>query len=390
MRSSTFVAVLFVLGAFSFCGARSGAQVKTAVQLQNQPVCLAVGCGGGPGHGGGGTPPPSYTLNFSSPANDPGLVVGGAPQRFGVGAVVFKGSLYVAWTSNQTFDSRGDANVYVASSTSGGPDYYPFPPSPIVSAQGVTITAAGNPALAVLNGVLYLGVVDGYGGATFITSTDGTTWGSYAGCGTGYTGSATMAAFNGSMYMALENAADQSLTLCKIPNQATTPGATPTTQNFPEITQNFVAGLGVYTPPGGVATLYIAYATNQNSHNIYYYTTTDGVNFLYSTAAAGDQSSTTISLASHNNVLYMAFRSNDGGHNLLYKYSTDGVSWSSYIDVSGNQTGGPPTLVTSEASPTTAVDYLSGPLSGTAVPGDLFNLYVSNDSSQVLWTQYTP
>jgi hypothetical protein len=35
-------------------------------------------------------------------------------------------------------------------------------------------------------------------------------------------------------------------------------------------------------------------------------------------------------------------------------------------------------------------DFLPGPLSGTAQNVDLFNLYVANDSSQVLFTQYTP
>ena len=85
----------------------------------------------------------------------------------------------------------------------------------------------------------------------------------------------------------------------------------------------------------------------------------------------------------------MAFRSNDGDHNLLYKYSTDGASWSSNIQVAGNQMAGPPALVTTSAT-ATDLSYMPGPFDGTAKTGDLFNLYVANDSSQVLWTQFTP
>ena len=358
-----------------------GQQCPLAVS--SRPVPEGCGGHGGGGGGTGGGTPPAGTLSWSGPVDQPGEGVSGAPQRFGVGAAIFApsttntGSLYVAWTSTQVINGNGDANVILGNSTAGGADYQNQ--STIVDVNGNTLAGGGNPALAVLNGRLYVGDEDVEGFPVYTSTADGTTWTPAATCGGGYTGSVTLAAFQGSMYMALENAADQSLTLCVIADQSNQANVTaaPTIRNFPGVDTAFVAGLGTFIPPGGVPTLYIAYETSGNSHDIYYYTTTDGVNFNFSTAAAGDQSSTTPSLVSHKGILQMGFRSNDGSHYFLTKYSTDGVNWSTSSNT-GVTMGGPPVLVDSAASP----------LPGSAENGDIFNIFVSNDSNQFINTMF--
>lgn len=322
-------------------------------------------------------------MSWSGAVND-SQPIGGAPQRFGLQATVFNNAVWGAYTSTQTIDSQGDANLMVGNSVNPGPL---LNLSTVTSSTGNTIAGTGNPAIGTLDGLLYVAQADYFGSVVFLSSHDGTNWSNYSACADhGMTGSVTMTPFHGSMYVAMENAADQSLTLCVIPDQAANPGAYPTTQNFPNINMNFVAGMTTYTPPGGVPTLYIAYSTRDNSHNLYYYTTADGVNFNYSAAAAGDQSSTTPSLASHRGYLYMGFRSNDGTHGFLTKVSTDGVNWSGYTPV-GPTMGGPPALVgTGDAA------YYPGQSNTINGPnnGSLFNLFVANDSSQALYTLYTP
>ena len=89
-------------------------------------------------------------------------------------------------------------------------------------------------------------------------------------------------------------------------------------------------------------TLYIAFPTNDNSHTLYYYTTTDGVTLTFHTNAAGDQSSTSPSMLAFQGRLYMAFRTNDGDHKFIYKSSTDGINWTGSHSPSGVTMGGPP------------------------------------------------
>lgn len=346
-------------------------------------TCNNPGTGGG---GGGGTVPtrPSSALSWSGGINE-GQPIGGAPQRFGLQGTVFQNSVWAAFTSTQTTDSRGNANLMVGNSINPGP----LQNLSTVVYNGGTVTGTGNPALGTLNNILYIAQADSYGDVIVLTSADGSSWTSRGSCGAAVsTGSVTMAPLNGKMYIATENASDQSLTLCIVQDVVTNPGASITTRNFPNVNMSFVAGMTNYTPPGGSPTLYIAYpssAANAN-HNLYYYTTTDGVNFNYSTAAAGDQSSTTPSLASHRGYLYMGFRSNDGSHGFLTKVSTDGVNWSGYTN-NGHSMGGPAALIgTGDSS---YYPSQSNTINGSN-NGQLFNLYVADDSTQALYTQSTP
>lgn len=341
---------------------------------QSLPSCGGTG-GGGTG-GGGSTPSP--TLNWSTSSQDSQTVVGGASGRNAVGAAVFQNSMYVAYTSTKTTDSSGNAPVYVGRNVAGGPNF---------QNAGVPLvtTAASNPALANIEGTqLWMAVGSGTGGVYTYYSVDGSHWTSGPSCGTNFQGSPTIAEFthNGLhyIYVALQNNynfnprnAAQALALCVIPYSASQSYSITPTVTYFNTAVGFVPGMVQYTPPNGVPTLYIAYPTQANSHNLYYYTTTDGVSFTYSSAAAGDQSSTTPSLAVHNGYLYMAFRTNDGDHKFIWKYSTDGSTWSqSYTN--GSAMAGAPALVSTGASSSSTQTFGSiSNLNQSLQNGDLFN-----------------
>jgi hypothetical protein len=118
-------------------------------------------------------------------------------------------------------------------------------------------------------------------------------------------------------------------------------------------------------------TIYVGYPTNDNSHSLYYLSSTDGYNFNFSSAASGDSSSTTPALQGFQNCLYMAFRTNDGDHKFIYKYSPDGVNWTGSTSLSNVRMGGPPSL----ADGTTL----------TSDPNKLVATIVANDSSYYLY-----
>jgi hypothetical protein len=109
--------------------------------------------------------------------------------------------------------------------------------------------------------------------------------------------------------------------------------------NFPGKTFGFSPALAEFN-----GQLYIAIQANDNSHNIYYWTTTDGQNLTFRVSTKSDQTSTTPSLVVHNNILYLGFRADDGGHAFLYKYSSDGLNWTG-ANQGGVAMGGPPALI---------------------------------------------
>jgi len=205
-------------------------------------------------------------------------------------------------------------------------------PAPQVAA------ADSNPALTVFAGDLYLFYNDAYGNAYYTYTSDGSTWSVPHPLASGLTvdSSPAAAVFNSKIYVGLRNSANDTLLISSFNslNQVTTVA-------YPSIGLNFNPGMAVFN---GV--LYIAIETILNNHDIYYYTTTDGVTLSAANAgAASDQTSTAPTLAVFNNVLYLGFRSNDGSENALYKYTTNGTTWSSSIEphfgIAGN-----PTLVT--------------------------------------------
>jgi hypothetical protein len=190
----------------------------------------------------------------------------------------------------------------------------------------------------VFNGKLYLAYVDGYGGAYFASSTDGSDWGtSVNSCAGGLSidASPTLAVFDGYLWMGLRDHNTQAFVLCRIQSDNTA-----TTSEYSAITLNFNPSLATYDNK-----LYVAIESNNTSHTLQVYTSTLGATFtLLSPGPSSDQTSRAPSLAVHNNVLYLGFRENDASNEFLYRYSTDGVTFATAIDPHWTQSG-PPTLV---------------------------------------------
>ncbi len=225
----------------------------------------------------------SQTLSWSTPERDTTTPMGGESGRPGVGAANWNGSLWVAYLGTSTVDQAGDFYVYTAYN-SGGINF--GNKSQVISGNpDQTVAALGNPSLLVYNGSLYLFYNDAYGNANYIYTSDGVNWSEVYSINTGYFIDASQSAvvYNGLIYVGFRNHADYSLILATI-NSSNNTGWT----NYPSIGLNFNPGLAVFNNE-----LYIALTTDANSHNMYYFTTTDGVNLTGPfTGTATNQSST--------------------------------------------------------------------------------------------------
>lgn len=210
-----------------------------------------------------------------------------------------------------------------------------------------------------ITGDLYLFYNDAYGTTNYVYTSDGVNWSGVYSINTGYFIDASQSAvvYNGEIYVGLRDHASYSLILATVDSSNNT-GST----IFPSIGLNFNPGLAVFNNE-----LYIGITTDANSHDLYYFTTSDGVNLAGPfTGIAAHSSSTAPTLAVLNNVLYYGFRANDSTDVFWYLYSTDGVNWSSTIR--GNVAiGGNPELVVAPDLP--------GPENG-----DIFFLWASDSS----------
>lgn len=317
-------------------------------------------------------------LGFSSPTSTSSFSVGGNSQREGVSGTVFTdGWLYVAYTGRNT-DGYGNAPVYV-SLTNGGDASYIYSGWQATLSGPQTIAAADNPAIVNYGGRLVMAYTDSFGSVNLVASTSvdhsaapPVNWGSTIASIplSGADGSPSLAvhSINGTPYLflAARNAADHSLSLVQFDLNLNIVHS----MNCPTCTLGFSPALGEFQ-----GKLYIAIQANDNSHNIYYWTTTDGQNLTFLVSTKSDQTSTTPSLAVHNGILYLGFRTNDGNHKFLYKYSYDGQNWSGGI-YGGVTMGGSPALIDATGL--------------QADNGDLLNLFVANDSSYWLWGQKAP
>jgi hypothetical protein len=269
------------------------------------------------------------------------------------GTAIF-GSPYLGKT---TVDPAGDFYVYTAYNT-GGINF--GNKSQVISGnRDQTVAASGNPSLLVYNGDLYLFYNDAYGNANYVYTSDGINWSQVYSYAAGYFVDASQSAvvFNGLIYVGSRYHTDFSLLLTSI-NSANSY----TTVNYPSIGLNFNPGLAVF-----LNTLFIAFETDANSHNLYYYESTNGTALTGPlTGTATNQSSTAPTLAVFNDVLYLGFRSNDSSNNFLYMYSTDGGTWSSSIEPHVG-IGGNPELVVAEDLP-------------PPYNGDIFFLWASESS----------
>ncbi|MDI3255980.1 MAG: hypothetical protein QJR10_14540 [Bacillota bacterium] len=292
------------------------------------------------------------TLNWSSPREYTPIQIGGQANGLGgVGVANWNNSMYIAYT-----DNSGNGDVWLTH-TSDGVNF--ATPVQVTVTGSQTVYSAANPSLAVFNNKLYIAWVDNFGDATFVSTSDGSTFGSTLGLCTNGTAmnSPSLAAFDGYLYLGYRTTSS-TYGNCRI-----------ATDNS---TQNSTYGYSVGESPAlGVFNnrLYVAYKDTGGDHYIYLLISSDGSTFSQSSAATGSHTSTACSIAVHHNVLYIGFRQNDSGDRFYYTYSTDGVNFSGPIEVHWTM-GGPPALVSS--------------------PSDLylFNVFRQNDTGHYLFTAY--
>ena len=367
-----FVAVVSVL-LFS----RSSLAQATSPGVAPQMSCGEACDPGGGGGGGGGTPPPNYNLNWGSPSEAGGVVIGGWPGREGPAVGELSNLTYVAYTSpsDPVGDQYNDNYVYIRN-LSGQFSR--------INSQTGFVSSDANPALQLFSGYLYLAVNNSEfnparynGGFTGLFRTgDGVTWNLSPGTQPGATSnfpyvdnSPSLTASSQYLFSGYRNAADYTLTICR-----TDPYGNSDCTNFPgSRAMNFNPSLAYLN---GV--LYIGYEEYDNAHALRMFTSTDnGQTISENTNISnvnGDQTSTAPSLNVFRNTLYVGFRTNDSGQSFLYRYSTDGINYS-VRQGTGEQMNGAPTLF----SPTNPNNTYSG---------YMLNFYSSDDGHKYL-TQNT-
>lgn len=362
------------------------AQVAKPAGINPCPTCIPSS-----GGGGGGTTPieEAAALPFSQPASSQEFSADGVLQRKGVGAAVAPSStganaLFVAYMQTDT-NSNGDAPVAVSTNFTGlGQDTDPGYVAYYESGGALTpVLSISNPSIAYDNdGHLYLATIDHTDTAciweitsTLIANGQQVQWNGPYDCVSGvyYSPSLTYlqgtSAGNGTLFMGLTNAADNTLTLEKVPVvNGTFENTDQTVTNFPDDQLGFSPGLGVFDN-----TVYIAIQAYNNSHDLYYWTTTDGQNLTFYTGAAAGKTSTTPSIVSWNDILFLGYRTDDSDYKFIYKYSTDGVNWTSVPSYS-EQMDGPPYLINS---------------TGITTQPQIINIYVGLDSAKNVWGMIT-
>jgi hypothetical protein len=309
--------------------------------------------------------------------------VGGISGRTGVGAAVFGSKMYIAFTPGNDPIGDADNDNYVHILSTDGSNI--TTDQRIIAQTGNTASDA-NPSLTTTGATPlnppYLnlalnsqqGPVDNGGFTSFFRSTDGTNF--YVGpqppltIRADYSPSLTTDPATNDVYLGLRNAADQTLTLCRLDHSTDQW----TCNNFPGTRQiNFNPGLAFWN-----GTLYIGFVEEANSHVLRMFTSSDqGRTISENTNISNvnqDQTSSNPSLAVYNNVLYVGFRSNDSSHNLLYKSSTDGINYSVSSTTNNTRLGGAPMMVNGEG-----ITYNSN---------WLWNWNSANDSTNWLWYEH--
>ncbi|WP_213804982.1 hypothetical protein [Granulicella sp. dw_53] len=313
----------------------------------------------------------AQTVNWTIDGNRQSVNIGGIPGRTGVGASVFGQNMYVAFTpaNDPTNDGFNDQYMHILSTN--GAQFTNDQRLNMINGAGIS---DANPSLTTSGSTLYLATNSQQsgtrGGFTDVfQSADGINFAeapippiSYT--FTAYSPSLTTDPATGDVYLGVTNAADRTLTLCRLPANV----GSWTCTNFPGHTQmGYNPALAYWN---GV--LYVGFTQNANSHNCDLFTSTDhGQTIQENTSLGGDQSSSNPSLAVYNNVLYYGFRSNDSGNNFIYKYSTNGVNFSGSLQTNNTKMGGSPMMVNAAGIP------FNGNL--------LWNWNSANDSSNWLW-----
>lgn len=302
-------------------------------------------------------------LNWSSPTEYSPIQVGGQSGRGGVGAAVFNGKLYIAYT-----DNLSNGNLWLTYQTS--PTTYAVPVLVTVpSSQNVQ--SAMNPSLAVYNNRLWIvwvssQVLNYTSTADGINFNLGTHWAPVGSCGIGgiLLDSPNLTTFGSKLYIGFRTTSS-TLGICTL--TSTDPTLTDlaiSTTDYPNFSLGESPGLGVFN-----GNLFVAYKDTSGSNYIYLAQSYNGVNFSLNTGATGSHTSSAPSIAVYNGVLYIGFRQNSSGDRFYYTYSLDGVNFSGPIEVHWTM-GGPPALIV-------------GP------DLKLYNIFRQNDSGHYLFTAST-
>ncbi|ADV82433.1 hypothetical protein [Terriglobus saanensis] len=267
----------------------------------------------------------AQSLSWSA-SSSLGVTISGVPGRETPAAAVYNGQMYVAYTSTSVADQFGNKYVYVGSGTGAAYSGFGY-----INPSGGVASSNTNPSLVAFKGRLYLAFNNAAPTGTEFTdivSFDGTSWGVVTGLPVSgnVLYSPSLATDGTYLYVALLDAATRTMTLCKSAD-----GSTFSCTNFagslPD-SLGYNPGLAVYN---GV--LYAGWVTNANSHDMYYYTSSDqGVTWTKSNALDGSQSSCAPHLGAHNGILWYDVRTNDDAHKFSQRYTTNGVSWANGAD----------------------------------------------------------
>lgn len=314
----------------------------------------------------------NWTSFTSFSQSGPQEHLSGTSGRQGVGSVVMNNLLWVAFNSGDSIPT--DSLRVTFTNTGIG---FGLSTGAQVIVNGSAVVSFNNPSLTSDGQFLYLGYTDTNGIFQLLQSNSNpgfngvlswTSLGQFAPNGGSFINSPSLAILNigpTPFLMISETGTDHSLWLGKVQAGGALSGATWTNTLGANI--GMAPGLGAFN-----STLYIAFPTNDNSHALLYYTTTDGVTLSsINTNASGDQSSTSAAMLGFQGHLYMAFRTNDGNHKFIYKSSADGVNWTGSISISGVTMGGPPALADGSTL--------------TSDPGHLIANFVANDPSLYLY-----
>lgn len=294
------------------------------------PDCDPDGGDGGGGSGGGGTTPFASNLSWTLYANTPYPTIGGVGDREGFGAAIFNHNLYVAYTQA----GSGDQPVYINQVNDSG--NLPGGNYSYVNPTGGSAYSNANPNLVAGGGNMFL-VLNNASRNTGIWKYNGSGWDLYGSLPTSsdYSPGAAISDDGSTLYIGLRATnvpyggngpnGDETMTICRVSTASfsSSCSAHPGTQKL-----LFNPELAYWN-----GTLYAAFAADDGSHTVKYFTSTDGGQTLTAqSGASSDQASISPKLVIYNGALYMGFRSNDSSQRLITKYTTDGVNWSSSVN----------------------------------------------------------
>jgi hypothetical protein len=183
-----------------------------------------------------------------------------------------------------------------------------------------------NPALASMNGTLYLAFNENYQGNQnnyIATTTDGLNWSLYyisTGVNTIFSPSlAINPADSSQLYVSYMSAETYTPILCTL---STANLNTQSCQNLTFLHQmNFQPGMTFYN-----GLLYMGFEDRGNSHCLYFYQYNPSANSFsfWDPLTCGEQTSAAPALSVYNGDLFVAFRTNDSSNKFTVRISTDG------------------------------------------------------------------